>query len=620
MAQQVPTDRYLRILATLFVTAATFVLFSPTLDNDFIGWDDGIYIVDNPHLSPLSFHLVATIFSGVFYHSYTPLTILGHALVVRAFGLDPRGHHLANLVFHAANAALVFLLASWILSRRAGLRGLRGDPLRATLPRPAVHAGGIGAALFFAFSPIRLESVLAASSLKDVLSAFLALGSILCYLRHTEERDRKPAGPFLWLAFLFFVLGLLAKSAIAALPGILILLDIVAEGGWRRHLTRGRILEKVPFLLASGGVLLVGFIATAAAPGAGSSVAVKTDIPTMILGMFNLGFYVVKSVWPGGTVLVYVIRPGPGMYACAALGVFVTVVVVVLWRRGFRGSLYAWAAYLILILPLAYFIPTTAQPTAARYAYFSTIPFAVLFGSGVAWWMARAEGGLRAAPWAVALLLPGLLGFHAFRQIGWWKDGETIWRHTIAENPPHAFLFQQMGHVKTEKGEHDSSRVYYALALSLDTNSASIRCNIAAASLAMGDTGTAAAYLGDRRVMRLEEPLRYITLGTLRLQQGRKEEALAAFQRSAAIDPASFQSHYDAAYTWNLLGETGEAIKAVDIALVLNPGLREAHYLKGLLLEKDPGGGAGGWEEYRVAARLGHPQAQKRLLELGQVW
>lgn len=620
MAQQVPTDRYLRILASLFVTAATFVVFSPTLDNDFIGWDDSIYIVENPHLSPLSLHLVAQIFSSVFYHSYTPLTLLGHALVVRAFGFDPRGHHLANLVIHAANAALVFLLASWILSRRAGFRGLRGNSPHATHPRPAVYAGGIGAALFFAFSPIRLESVLAASSLKDVLSAFLALGSILCYLRHTEERDRKPAGLFLWLAFLSFVLGLLAKSAIAALPGILILLDILVEGGWRRHLTRGRILEKAPFLLAAGSAVLVGFIATTAAPVPGSSVPVKTDIPTMVLGMFNLGFYVVKSLWPGGTVLVYVIRPGPGMYACAALGILVTVFVVVLWRRGFRGSLYAWAAYLILILPLAYFIPTTAQPTAARYAYFSTIPFAVLFGSGVAWWMARAQGGSRVAPWVVALLLPGLLGFHAFRQIGWWKDGETIWRHTIAENPPHAFLFQQMGHVKTEKGEHDSSRVYYVLALSLDTNSASIRCNIAAASLALGDTGTAAAFLGDWRVRQLEDPIRYIPLGTLRLQQRREEEALAAFQRSAEINPSSYQSHYDAAYTMNLLGDRGGAMKAVDRALALNPGWREAHYLKGMLLENDPGGHAAGWEEYRVAARLGHAQAQKRLLELGQIW
>jgi predicted negative regulator of RcsB-dependent stress response len=622
MLDHVPAERSYRILGSLFAAAATFILFSPSLNNDFIGWDDRMYILQSPHISPFSFRLVGAIFSNFFFFSYTPLSLLGHALVFLAFGTDPRGHHLTNLVLHAANAALLFLIATWLLSRWGGFRGLRpeGSPVL-PLSRLPVYAGGMGASLFFAFSPIRLESVLAASSLKDVLSGFMALLSILFYFRHAVAQEARPLGPSLFLAFTFFVLGLLAKSGVAALPGIFILFDLLLEGGGGRHLSRERILEKVPFFLAAGAILLVGFIATGHDPEKGSWVRVRSEIPSLLLGMYNLGFYVVKSIWPGETLLVYVTQRGPRMYLLAAVPLLASVLVAFLWRRGVRGPLYAWLGYVILILPLAYFIPTTAQATSGRYAYLSTVPFALLFGFGVAWCVGCAGAGKKTlVAGLLAVIIPGIFGLLSFGQIGSWKDGETIWWRTAAENPPHSFIYQQIAYEKMEKGAHDSARVYYALALSLDTNSAVLMYNLAAASLALGDTASAAALLGDWRVQQAEDVFRYLTLGSLRIEQGRTEEALAAFQRGAEISPSSFQAHYDVGCALSTLGRYQESLAAFNRALELAPNSKEAHFLKGMLLENNLGDPEGARGEYRIAARLGYPAAQRRLLELGLFW
>jgi tetratricopeptide (TPR) repeat protein len=608
-------DRSLRITLSLLLAAIVFVAFSPSLHNDFIGWDDNHYITDNPYISPLSFGLVGSIFSSIYFQSYTPLTLLAHALLFKVFGLDPRGHHLANLLLHALNGSLVFLLAVRLLGAREGLRGLRLQT--SPLPPAVLYAGGIGASLFFAFSPLRLEPILAAYSLKDVLSAFLALASVLAYWRHMEERAGRPAGRYLWISLFLFFLAILAKSATAALPAVLILLDLLRDG----HLTRPKIMEKLPFFLLAAGIVVVGMIATRDDPEGAGMTGVPAEKYPWLSGLFNVGFYLFRSVWPGETILVYLPVLGPRTYSIAALPFVATAVCALFWWRGIRAPLYAWGAYLILLFPVAHFFPVLAQVTAARYAYLSALPFALLFGAAVAMGVARAGGRRgRLLAGGAFMLIPGALAFLSVSQIGGWSDAETIWRRTLKANPDNSFLFVQMGDAKKDKGDKDSAGVYYKWALALDTNSADLRCRLADIALLRGDTGVAALYLADRRVEHEETVLRYVTLGSLRLHQGRREEALSAFERGAAINPASYQSYFDAGYVLQMLGRYREAFAAAERALRVNPSFADAHYLRGILLERNFGDQEGACVSYRRAARLGYLPAQKRLIELGLSW
>ena len=105
-----PRPRALWILAAL-LPAAAFAAYIPSLSNGFMNWDDGQYIQQNENLAPLSWHTVAWAFTSTQYAAnWHPLTWLSHALDFRLYGQSPAGHHLTNLLLHAANSLLVLLV------------------------------------------------------------------------------------------------------------------------------------------------------------------------------------------------------------------------------------------------------------------------------------------------------------------------------------------------------------------------------------------------------------------------------------------------------------------------------------------------------------------------------
>ena len=97
--------------------------------------------------------------------NWHPLTVLSHMLDCQLFGLKPWGHHLTNVLLHALNAALVFVL----------LRQMTGATWRSLL-----------VAALFAVHPLRVESVAWVAERKDVLSGFFGLLSLIFYARYAE--------------------------------------------------------------------------------------------------------------------------------------------------------------------------------------------------------------------------------------------------------------------------------------------------------------------------------------------------------------------------------------------------------------------------------------------------
>ena len=104
---------------------------------------------------------MAWAFQTGYQSNWHPVTWLSHMLDAQIFGLRPWGHHLTNLLFHLANALILFGV----------LRHLTGALMRRT---------GLVAALF-ALHPLHVESVAWVSERKDVLSAFFFLLTLWAY-------------------------------------------------------------------------------------------------------------------------------------------------------------------------------------------------------------------------------------------------------------------------------------------------------------------------------------------------------------------------------------------------------------------------------------------------------
>src|SRR4051812_12541361 len=96
------------VAAGLFALA--FGAFYPCLRNGFITFDDGLYITGNPHVQGgFTWDNIVWAFKSLEGGIWHPLTWLSIMMDCRIYGLNPVGHHLSNVLLHAANTALLFL-------------------------------------------------------------------------------------------------------------------------------------------------------------------------------------------------------------------------------------------------------------------------------------------------------------------------------------------------------------------------------------------------------------------------------------------------------------------------------------------------------------------------------
>src|SRR4029077_9039645 len=155
------------IVICLILAGITSGLYWPLTNHDFVSYDDGIYIIENPHVNTgLSSANAAWAFRTGYAGNWHPLTWISHMLDVQWFGLQPGWHHSVSVVFHSANTVLLFLL----------LIGMTGATWRCAF-----------VAALFGWHPQHVESVAWAAERKDVLSAFFGLLTLLAYAKYVRS-------------------------------------------------------------------------------------------------------------------------------------------------------------------------------------------------------------------------------------------------------------------------------------------------------------------------------------------------------------------------------------------------------------------------------------------------
>ena len=192
-----------KVRLPIFLTLAllTFIVYLPVRNNDFVRYDDNIYVTDNPEVqSGLSWQGIEWTFTTGRGANWHPLTWLSLMLDCELFGVKPGPMHIVNVLFHVANTILLFL----VLARMT--KGVWQSAFIAGL---------------FALHPLHVESVAWIAERKDVLSTLFWLLTMLAYVRYVE---RPSAGRYIAVLVLF-AMGLMAKPMLVTLPFVLLLLD-----------------------------------------------------------------------------------------------------------------------------------------------------------------------------------------------------------------------------------------------------------------------------------------------------------------------------------------------------------------------------------------------------------
>ena len=111
-----PSSRLRPWFLGVLLIAATFLAYLPALHGGFI-WDDDFYVTNNPLLTAPD-GLRRIWFSTDSPSQYFPLTYTAFRIEHSLWGLNPTGYHWVNILLHAINALLV-----WLLLKRLGVPG-----------------------------------------------------------------------------------------------------------------------------------------------------------------------------------------------------------------------------------------------------------------------------------------------------------------------------------------------------------------------------------------------------------------------------------------------------------------------------------------------------------------
>jgi hypothetical protein len=196
---RVPAKR--RLILCLLLVLVTLALYNPITHAPFLNYDDNIYVTENAQVQAgLTASTIRWCFLTPKAYDWHPLTWLSYAVDAEIFGMNPAGYHLVNVLLHATNAVLLFLI----------LEAATGFAWRS-----------LAVSTLFALHPINVESVAWIAERKNVLSMLFFLIALAAYGWYAR---RPGIGRYLTVT-LAYVFALMSKAQVITFPFALLLLD-----------------------------------------------------------------------------------------------------------------------------------------------------------------------------------------------------------------------------------------------------------------------------------------------------------------------------------------------------------------------------------------------------------
>lgn len=540
------------------LVVAALATYWPVTRHEFINHDDPLYVTENPHVrAGLTWESLAWAFKTGHASNWHPLTWVSLMLDSELYGDCPGGFHLTNLLFHTANTLILFIV----------LRMMTG----AFWPSAFVAA-------MFALHPLHVESVAWVAERKDVLSTFLGFLALLCYVQFAK---RKPIGPqsclpaqktpetylgdpgkmlrWYWASVVFFALGLMSKPMLVTWPFLMLLLDywplrrIIASNqnahrpartvGYRLCLLPA-VVEKLPFFALSFASSVVTLIVQRRGGAVQALAALPLDA-RIENALIAYATYILKMFWPANLALPYLYLPPhvwPVWHGLGATLLLAFISVLVLKAR--RAYLVVgWLWFIGTLVPVIGLVQVGNQSMADRYTY---VPLVGLFLM-LAWAGAELYRRVRQLRFLVLILAgAAILGciWQTRIQLGYWRDAETLFSHTIAVTKDNCVAHDILAHALLKKGELDRAKRHFLEAIRIrlkygNTQNAELLHNVAVVALQQGNTAEAKDYLYQAMQTRSYPADVPAKLALVLTTEGNIAEAIAMYKRALEIKPDS---------------------------------------------------------------------------------
>jgi len=368
-------------------------------------------------------------------------------------GLGLFGFHLVNATLHAANAVMLFLLAS-----RIG--GPSVSRFAALLP-----------ALLFAVHPVQTEAVTYISGRSVSLMAFFYLGSLLAYLRGRERGSRL----LLYLASpVLFLLAVASKEVALTLPFALVLCEALRrEGdGWKEALRAQAVHWG---LLAALAVLLFAHAGYARLIEA--CFDIRGAAANLLAQVHGIGYLLSRLAMPWAMNIdpdLPVFSGGSAVLLPEALllAALLAAGIVGLKYRSVAGFGILW--FFLHLLPTNSFIPRL-DVANDRQLYLASWGLFLAVAAGAD--LLRGKWGARRVT-AVAIVMVLALGVLTVSRNVAYRSEVALWEDTARKSPGKARAWNNLGYAYQQAGRFRDAETAYLRALRIDPGYALARGNL----------------------------------------------------------------------------------------------------------------------------------------------
>ena len=587
-----PNVKIILILSAILLL--TIVVYSNSISNGFVHWDDDQNVYDNIYIKELSAGNIKIYFTKALLAMYTPFVYISYAIDYKIGGLDPRIYHATNLLLHLLNITLLFFVVR-LLTQRIEIAAI--------------------VALLFAVHPLNTGAVAPVSTRGILLYSFFFLAAFLFYIRYLKSNFGLR---YLVLTLVLFLMALLSKSAAVVLPLVLLLTDYY----YKRKFDARAVIEKIPFFTLSLVFGILTFIFREDTGSIGMQY-VFSGLDRIFLVGYSIVFYLFKVLIPVNLSAYYpypVKIDGllPFWFYLTPLVIAAFIFLIYKLQNHRRELIFGALFFLINIILVLKIIPMGGEIVCDRYAYLPHIGFFLIIGWAYCWITDRVHVS---SGWIKYLFIIAVVVYSmafsaiSYERIKVWKDSLTLfndvlekypsvdvaynnrgnfkreqknypgaiddYNKAIASNPGYAFAYNNRGNIYKEQGDHEKAIADYNRALEIMPAYVEAYYNRGNAKKFLRDYyGAMEDYSKAIELHPLYLPS-FFDRALLKKEQNNYAGALADCNRILEIDPHNFRAFYERGNVKIVQKDYEGASVEYSKAIALNPDYVEAYQNRG---------------------------------------
>lgn len=418
------------VLASAIVFVLTIAPFLVAYRFGLVNFDDYLYVEQIPQ-GPMAW------FTDMSKAIWMPLTWASYSLDRYLFGDSYGIWHLVSILIHGANAVLLLRLFCKLWQLRVGSRSLEMSVLCCILT------------LIWSIHPLRVESVVALSSRKDVLSLFfelIAFNAWVCARKHMTI-----------ISYLALVAGSMCKPTVMTFPILCLVIDALIL----------RRLDLKRYLFPAGYSLALAAFASIQQSAGGATVDMFHEglLPRLIDSSSAFGIYIRNLVWPEW-LAPQCIKKFPLFPRLMKWGLLATsAYVLVIMRRSIpfvkdacrqlalRKFVWTFEHEDLILAGLAWFAFSIApmlgiagfgyHAFADRFTYIPSIGLGFII---LAFYEKICDVNIRNVVLFILSVCVIGLGTRTCRQAEYWENDERLFTHTLeVDGDPNAVAHASLG-------------------------------------------------------------------------------------------------------------------------------------------------------------------------------